>query len=382
MYRIILLTLFLYFFVAPIDAQSATGVLLTTDGAQNSILLISLESGEQTRFSVGTGIHTAWGFSPDGCRVLLTVMDGSGLARAYTTRVDGSDARELVTLADFPVSQWGVWEPTWSPQGDKIAFTLLRDGFEGQPERSYHIAWVSPDGGEPTFYSVTGAEHTPIWSPDGSQLAYVSYDKRAPGERFDLTAEPDIATQTPPEALLNEADLWIVGADGTGKYRATTFETGSVRAPRWSPNEEWISFIMSPSGNNDTLWMVKTEADAKAIPITHRYSLTLDHTWLPDSSALLISARSVNDTQTAALWVFPPQLSSDDAAMLYAQPEQLPYPDYPSFSPDGSLLAFRSGYQIGVMNSNGLLQFLPETDGNMPLYWSPTPLITSEDCVD
>lgn len=364
-------------------AQNANeaGILLTADGAQSDIVLIQTQTGDITRFSVAEGLHTPWGFSPDGCRVLVTVMGGDGLARAYTAKLDGSGVRELVRLEGYSRSQWGVWEPTWSPAGDKIAFTLLRDGFEGNPERSYHIAWVTPDGGEPSFYSVTGREHTPVWSADGSRLAYVSYDKRPPGARFNATAEPDIATATPPELWLNEADVWVVGADGTGKYRVTAFETGSARAPRWSPDGTWLSFVMSPSGNNDTLWVVRSSEGEKAFPVTYFYNLTLDHTWLPDSSALLVSARSVNGTDTAALWTFPTQEGADTTAALYSSLETLPYPDYPAFSPEGTRLALRTGYQVGVLELDKLT-FFDGLDGNSPIYWSPNPLIRSEDCVD
>jgi len=357
-------------------------LLLTTNGAQDSVVLIDPDSGQVQTFSLGNGIHTAWGFSPDGCRVLLTVMAGDGLARAYTTRLDGSDVLELVSYDEMPRAQWGVWEPTWSPAGDKIAFTLLRDGFEGSPERTYHIAWVSPDGGTPTFYSVTGQEHTPIWSSDGARLAYVSYEKRAAGARFDATAEPDIATATPPEAYLSEADMWVVGADGTGKFRSTFFETGSVRAPRWSPSGERLSFVMSPSGNNDTLWVVRAESGAKPIQVTYSYSLMLDHTWLPDSSAMLVSARGVNDIATAALWTFPPASGADNEAALYAPLETLPYPDYPAFNPDGTRLALRSGYRVTVLEPNGRLTDFDGLGGNMPIYWSPKHLTSADNCVD
>jgi len=383
------LTLFLLLIlllISPVAAQINPlpdgALLLTTNGTQDSIVLIHADSGQTQTFSLGAGLHTAWGFSPDGCRVLLTVMSGDGLARAYSTRHDGSDVRELVLYDELPRAQWGIWEPTWSPAGDKIAFTLLRDGFEGNPERTYHVAWVSPDAGAPTFYSVTGQEHTPVWSPDGAQLAYVSYEKRAPGQRFDATAEPDIATATPPEELLSEADLWVVGADGTGKFRATFFETGNVRAPRWSPSGERLSFVMSPSASNDTLWVVRPEAGAKPVQITYAYNLTLDHTWLPDSSALLASARAVNDTPTAALWTFPPQEGADGSAALYAPLETIPYPDYPAFSPDGTRLALRSGYRVGIVDSDGSLTYFKDLEGNMPIYWSPNSLISSEDCVN
>lgn len=368
-------------------AQDTTGgaLLLTPNAAQDQLLLIdpAPDGGEiVAAFSLAPGVHTAWGFSPDGCRLLATVTTRDGLSRAYTARLDGSDARELVSYEALPRSQWGVWEPTWSPAGDKIAFTLIRDGFEDYTERAYHIGWVTPDGGEPAFYSVTGREHTPVWSPDGLRLAYVSYDERAPGETFNATAVPEVATATPPDALLKEADLWVVGTDGEDKYRATAFETGSVRAPRWSPSGEWLSFVHAPSNNNDTLWAVSAQAGARPIQVTYAYNLTLDHTWLPDSSALLASARSINQTDTAYLWTFPPRSGADADAAQYLPEAGLVFPDYPTFHADGQTLALRSGYRAVVQRADGTSTVLDGAEGNMPLYWTPDGFISIENCLD
>lgn len=342
--------------------------LLTTNAAQDHILLINSHTGQQRSFSLGDGIHTAWGFSPDGCQFLATLTNQAGLARAYLVNLDGSQLRPLVAYTELPDNQWGVWSPVWSPTGDKIAFTLLRDGLSGYTERAYHIAWVSPDNTEPSFYSVTGREHSPTWSPDGNRLAYISYDLRPPGDSPSATASPEIATVTPPSSYIAEADLWVVNADGTGKFRATTFETGSVRAPRWSPDGQYLSFVMSPSPANDTLWVMRASAGAPPIQVTYRYNLTLDHTWMPDGSALLVSARAVNDTRTSALWVFPPTEGADSQVTSY---HNTPYPDYPAFSPDGSLLALRSEYRAGLLSPDGIFTPFEGAHGNMPLHWSP-----------
>jgi Tol biopolymer transport system component len=364
---------------APRAAQPAIPRLLTANGAQDSLVLLDLTTGQAQTITLATGVHTPWGFSPDGCRLLATVMQPNGLARAFTARLDGSDIQPLVTLPDLPDSRWGVWEPAWAPTGDKIAFTLLRDDLPDAPGRSYHIAWVPATGGQPTFYSQTGREHTPVWSPDGARLAYVSYDLRAAGATPDATAEPDIATNTPPDQRIAEADLWVVNADGTGKYRATAFPTGSVRAPRWSPSGERLAFLYAPSPSNDTVWVMPAQPDAPATQITYHYHLALDLTWLPDENGLLAALRGYNDLETAALWRLPLAAGADAQATLYQTPESVPHPDYPAFDATGGL-ALRTAYHVGWLSPEGALITHPDGLGNMPVYPAPQSYEDSNIC--
>lgn len=353
------------------DAAPLTGPLLaTTNGAQDSVLIIQPQTGEIRAWSLGAGVHTVWDFSPDGCQMLVTVTGFDGMPRLYITALDGTVIREPVQYSELPREMWGIWEPDWSPDGSKIAFRMMRDGFEGARERQYHIGWVSPEGGEPAFYSVSGREHTPKWSPDSGWLAYVSYDKRPAGADSRSTAEPDIATATAPEDYIQEADLWVVSADGTHKTRKTTYVTGSVRAPRWSPDSRYIAYIFSPSGNNDTLWTVENVDNAYDVQVTYNYSLALDLTWTPDGR-LFTSARGMGGQTTHALWSLPVKSGADLEAAQYIAQLPLPYPDYPAFSPDGTQIALRSSYRAALIDANGAVSFFAGAEGNMPIIWSP-----------
>ncbi len=105
-----------------------TPLIALTDSSQQHITLYPLEGGAPRALSFGEGLHTVWGFSPDGCRLVYTLTDARGFSQAYTAALDGSDVRTLVQY-DAPIDQWGVWDLTWSPRGDIIAFTMLRDNF-------------------------------------------------------------------------------------------------------------------------------------------------------------------------------------------------------------------------------------------------------------
>lgn len=354
--------------------------------AQDHITLYDLgardESTRQRTLTLGTGWLRLWDFSPDGCRILYTLSDGTLPAKLFSARLDGSDARELARYDELPAESWGVWEPLWSPDGSRIVFTMIRDQTDrsGEVERETHIAWVEPDGGEPQFYSVTGREFTPQWSPDGQWLVYVSYDERAAGADIFSTAEPTLTPgpdQTPvPSVMLEEADLWVVSGDGATKYRLTTFPTGSVHDPRWSPDGDLISFVYSPSPSNDTFWMIAKQEGAIPTQLNYNWVLALDMTWLPDSTAILAAARGLQDVQTNRLWSIPLVGNADVDATPYpdeATSGALANADYPRFSPDGRWLALRSAYDLVVINVTSRTWDIldPAALGNTPPVWSP-----------
>lgn len=349
---------------------------------QDRILLYDMARATYRELNFGNADHHVWDFSPDGCRILFTMAQGTGLAQLYSAKLDGSDMQQMVTYEEDAPGTWGVWEPDWSPQGP-IAFTMIR--YDGD-ERTTHIAWVPQAGGTPTFYSVTGSEYTPIWSPDGAWLLYVSYEDRIAGATVFATAVPTtepLPGQTPPTlTTLNEADAWVVSVDGETKYPLTSFPTGSVSMPRWSPDGDLVGFVFSPSGNNDTLWMIGTSPNSIPTQLSYQWHLVLDLTWLPDSSAMIGALRDFRETTPNRLWRVPLIGSADDDATLYLEELAMNYADYPRFSPDGRYLAMRSAYELLIVDlETRQTERLDElTLGNTPAIWSPAAFTGESAC--
>jgi Tol biopolymer transport system component len=377
--------LILLLMAIPVAAQGPlVGPLVAGDtAAQDRIILYDLSNMSRRELSFGPKWHRVWGFSADGCRVLLTLSEGRALGRLYSARLDGSDLRELVQYNELPDSRWGVWDARWSPDGSKIAFTMIRDqSISGKIKREYHVAWIDPSGGAPQFYSVTGDEHEPQWSPDGQWLAYISYEERVPGVDIYSTAVPT-PEGSAPVPTIREADLWVVSADGQTKVRLTNFPVGGVRGPRWSPDGLLIGFTYSPSPSNDQFWMIANEAGAIPTQLSGEWSLVLDTTWLPDSSAMVSSVRDFQGTRENMLWRIPLVGLADKNAVPFLVNRDLAFADYPRFSPDGKWLALRSVYNLALVDTTTQAWTILDegVGGNTPPVWSPAGFAGEVACI-
>jgi dipeptidyl aminopeptidase/acylaminoacyl peptidase len=357
---------------APGTPALAAPLLLLDTPLQEALILRAL-NGSERRLALGSGLHRAWGFSPDGCDILLTYAAEEGAERLYRMRLDGTDVRPLVQYdpaAGSPplATGWAAWEPVWSPDASRIAFTLIEylppassNPLANQPRA--RTAWVPADGGEVTFYSVSGDEYSPRWSPDGAWLAYMSYE----------TARAEDGTP-----LAREADLWVVSADAQRKYRLTAFPSGSVSLPRWSPDGDLIGFVYAPSGNNDQLWMIGNAEGALPTQLSYAGTLVIDLDWLPDSSAMLAAMREMQGIAEGRLWRIPLIGNADVDAALYDADAALAHANFPRFSADARYLALRAAYQLVIVDTEtGSRQFFTEYSANTPPHWSP-PAFTSE----
>jgi TolB protein len=112
-------------------------------------------------------------WSPDGKQIAFTRVsfpNGVPKASVYVMNSDGTGAQEALPDAA---------EPDWAPDGEHIAFSSGRDRNgqtcfeECQPSDEIYVA--DPDGANPRRLTNEKAQDgSPSWSPDGTQIAFVS----------------------------------------------------------------------------------------------------------------------------------------------------------------------------------------------------------------
>jgi Tol biopolymer transport system component len=180
--------------------------LANTDGS-NLQALTNMENG---------ACQPAW--SPDGAQlVFISPCRGRGefwenLYNNSSLYVINADGTGLKTLTNAPGSDY---EPAWSPDGKRIAFTSLRDG-----KREVYV--LNLESGAVTRLTTAAGDvqenSQPKWSPLGNQIVYVA-------KRF------------------TAYQIWVMSDTGEGKQQIV--RSGQELwdyLPVWAPDGQTILF--------------------------------------------------------------------------------------------------------------------------------------------
>ena len=118
--------------------------------------------------SDGNDINPVW--SPDGSRIAFLSSrtdDDYYYHHIYTMAADGSDVKSIAP--SVPAHPRPEGTPVWSPDGTRLAF--LGIGLEGEGAKWLHLYIVGADGSDLTQIGVSGSR--PAWSPDGLRIAFI-----------------------------------------------------------------------------------------------------------------------------------------------------------------------------------------------------------------
>ena len=135
---------------------------------QWDLYLLSLGSGQVSRLTDTPEYDAAPSWSPDG-RFLAFETYIQGNLEISIQAIDGDQTP--INLSEHPAADFS---PSWSPQGRRIAFVSTRSG---EPE-----IWLADldRTGQDRFrdlsQSPASAESHPVWSPDGSILAWATVE--------------------------------------------------------------------------------------------------------------------------------------------------------------------------------------------------------------
>ena len=132
---------------------------------------VRVDGTDLRRISEST-LRPAW--SPDGASIAFGIQVPQS-ARAYVSRADGSNSREVTKPARYR----RIYDLSWSPDGSEIRFVGERVGPSagGEEERVKGIYAVSADGLRDRVLPKLSQLHPVAWSPDDSRIAVFAHPR-------------------------------------------------------------------------------------------------------------------------------------------------------------------------------------------------------------
>ena len=196
-------------------------------GCHGDIYVMNADGSATTRLTSFAPERYAHGpsWSPDGTRIAFTVAGRVGEAgweyRLYNMNQDGSGVAPIGDLQGLT--------PDWSPDGSRIVYAAgsgsRKEIYIAGADGSNRTRLTYPENDEPP--GDTARDHSGVWSPDGSRIAFVRVWRHPAGN--------------------SHCQILVVDPDGGDPVQLTK-DSFCAHSPAWSPDGALISFNGGKAG--------------------------------------------------------------------------------------------------------------------------------------
>ena len=180
-----------------------------------------------------------------------------GNSEIYVMDADGNNQ---IRLTNHPEADF---QPSWSPDGRRIAFSSNRNGGNEQ------IYVMDSNGKNVKRLTNRASDRHPAWSPDGQTIAYSGY------ENEEWVDEDEVV----------KVKIYLIAPDGTNRRKLAGDIPSWDKEPAWSPDSQRIAFVSW----RENLWNEIYVMDADGTNrkrLTHNMVSDRGPTWSPDGSKI------------------------------------------------------------------------------------------------
>lgn len=148
--------------------------------------------------------------------------------------------------------------PTSTPAQSELSGYVVFDDTVGDNNQIFILNLDTRDISQLTNH---GSNYNPVWSPDGTKIAYVSSPSRG-----------------------GNSDIYIMNADGTMQIPVVKC-SGQEHSPAWSPDSSKLAFVSDCDGFSNEIYVLDIQT-SNITQLTKNTNSDLDPAWSPDGARI------------------------------------------------------------------------------------------------
>lgn len=265
------------------------------------------------------------------------VSNRGGNKEIWAMDYDGENQRQLTQTHTIALT------PRWAPDASRIAFTCYAQPGSSSVLTAQICVYSLLTSRLVSFPRFKGTNSSPSWSPDGSQIMFMS-------------------------SMLGNPELFISDASGTRPKRLT-FSNGANTSPSWNPKTGQQVAFVSDRGGIPQLYTMNSDGSSQSKVNLPDMGYVIDPAWSPNGQLLAFSWRRPNGNYD----IYVMEIVSHQLVELTRDAGRN---ERPSWAPDGRHLVFESTRtgtrQIWSMIADGTeARQLTKQGQNESPNWSP-----------